>query len=280
MMTEDKRTWGPKPRYEGAYFYKRPPEHRDTIISVAGPCSIETPEQVGLVLRALKEAGGVTYVRGGPWSYGTYPPLEPGLRDGDLTMFANAVHDAGMRCVVECLDIRLLDLVAARVDAIQIGARQAQNYPLLIEVGKVSKAKGSPVFLKRGVGMTVDEWLGAAEYIIAQGANIILVERGSATYHNHVRWGVDITAIAYIAEKLDIPVLVDGSHGTGRRDLVAPVTLAGIAAGASGFVLECHPWPEKSKSDAEQAFPLAAVKPLFDSVKAVWGARRATKFTV
>ena len=277
-MSDDKRTWGPTPHYEGVRGYVCPIEHQKMIV-VAGPCSIESYEQVTLVLRALRESPvPVSYVRGGPWSYGTYPPLEPGLRAGDLSMFSDAVRANGLRSVVECLDIRNLEAIADKVDAIQIGARQAQNYPLLIEAGKVAKARNSTVFLKRGVGMTVDEFLGAGEYIVRQGAKLILVERGSATYHNHVRWGVDISVIAYIASRLAVPILVDASHGTGRRDLVAPVTLAGIAAGASGFVVETHPWPDKSRSDADQAFPLGAFASLAHAAKGIWDAREERAF--
>lgn len=278
MSFQDKRTWGPTPRYPAVKNYILPKEHH-AMMCVAGPCSIESFEQMRLVLDNLKESPvPVSYVRGGPWSFGTYPPAEPGLRGGDLTMFADAVHARGMRAVVEVLDLRLVESIAEKVDAIQVGARQAQNYPLLIEAGRIGKARGIPVFLKRGVGMTVDELLGAGEYILRQGAKLVLIERGSATYHNHIRWGVDISVIAYIASRLAVPILVDASHGTGRRDLVAPVTLAGLAAGAAGFVVETHPWPEASRSDADQAFPLGAFKDLARAANAVYQTRQMVAF--
>lgn len=260
----DARSFGPKPKYPLVEAQERWPSQRGMMV-IAGPCSIESREQVAAVLGVLK-ATGVSYVRGGPWTYGTYPPEKTGLRLQDLKMFTNAVRATGLQSIVEVLDLRLVDEVARHADALQVGARQAQNYPLLEAMGETGKV----VTLKRGVGMTVDEWLGAGEYILKAGGKLVLIERGSATYHDHVRWGVDITSIAYVASRLDVPVIVDASHGTGRRDLVAPVTFAGLAAGADGFLVEVHPDPEKSRSDAEQAYPLMGYPQLYRHALKTW----------
>jgi len=261
-----KRSFGPEPSYPYVDNYVRPTEHHG-LISIAGPCSIESESQILEVLNAFENLPfRPTYVRGGPWTYGTYPPKEPGLRREHLKLFTGLVREAGHLSIVECLDIRELDKIAEHSDAIQIGARQMQNYPLLIEAGKLGKT----ITLKRHVGATLDEFLGAAEYILKSGmSKLILIERGSATYHNHVRWGVDISVIAHVAKHTRVPILVDASHGTGRRDLVEPVLKAGLAGGAAGFLVETHPNPSLSVSDAEQAYPLAGIKELFHNAAGI-----------
>lgn len=253
------RTFGPSPNYPLAEAYKGPDPSR--MITIAGPCSIESEGQIREVLRGFKDLPfQPTYVRGGPWSFGTYPPKCTGLRTLDMKMFCSLVKGAGLKPIIECLDIRDLEKIAKHADAIQIGARQMQNYPLLLEAGKL----GIDITLKRNVGCTLDEFLGAAEYILTPGCSkVILIERGSATFHNHVRWGVDVSIIAHISKYFDVPILVDASHGTGRRDLVLPVLRAGIAAGASGFLIETHPKPDESWSDSEQAYPLSDLKRVF-----------------
>lgn len=244
-----KRTWGPKPHYPTVLSIK--PEQRDMIV-IAGPCSIESREQTNVIAQELSRHG-CTYMRGGVYRAGTYPPEIMGLRYNLLADFYNIAHKHHFKTVIEVIDIRELDMIDKYADAFQIGARHMQDYALLEELSRTDK----PVFLKRNMGATLDEFLGAAEYLVCDGKrNVTLIERGSTTHMNHVRWDLSISLIAAVKQMTGMPIIVDASHGTGRRDLVAPMTLAGIAAGADGFLLEVHPDPEKSLSDADQAYPL------------------------
>lgn len=260
---DKKRTWGPTPCYPGVVTWCDTHKPKGMII-VAGPCSIENEEQIARIVPVLAD-NGVTYARGGVYRAGTYPRHEFGLQEKLAKMWSGACRRARLKAVMEVLDIRQIGKMERFADAFQVGARHMQDYALLKELAKT----GKPVFLKRSQGATLDEFLGAAEYLVQDHAEVVLVERGGSTFHNHVRWDLSISLIAAVKCMTAIPILVDASHGTGRRDLVRPMTLAGIAAGADGFLVEVHPDPCKSLSDADQAYPLNGLEDLIVSAKAV-----------
>lgn len=244
-----RRQWGPTPKYERVLNYQRP--NQDFIV-IAGPCSVESEEQIHDIAKRVA-ACGATHLRGGVFRAGTYPGANFGLVDQSLIRaYRDAARESGLKNIIEVLDYteHRLDKVFDYASCFQIGARQMQNYTLLREVGSL----GKPVFLKRNPGATIDEWLGAAEHVLAAGCkDLTLIERGGVTSSGHVRWDLSISMIPAIAEISRIPVVVDGSHGTGRRDLVERMTLAGVAAGAAGLLAEVHTNPTESLSDADQA---------------------------
>jgi 3-deoxy-7-phosphoheptulonate synthase len=250
MSLVDKRVWGPTPRYPELLSTDKGGAFKDMII-IAGPCSVESPAQISKIVPVLKDSS-VTFARGGVFRAGTYPPQDFGLRREILGRWARDVRKAGLKTIIEVIDIRQIKELEPYADAFQIGARHCQDYALLTELAAFNKV----VSIKRGMGMTLDEFLGAAEYLTRGRCTPILIERGSATHMNHVRWDLSISLIAAVKRVTGLPILVDASHGTGRRDLVEPMIMAGIAAGADGFLIEVHPDPEKSISDADQAVPL------------------------
>ncbi len=254
-----RRSWGPKPNYP---FVRASKPWRGGLITIAGPCSVESPAQIDQIARAVAKLppGGLTLLRGGIWKAGTYPPpaKEFGLKLERLRWLRDAGRAHGLKTIAEVIDIRDLERIDRHVDAFQVGARQGQGYTLLTELARSKK----PVILKRGAGMKLDEFLGAAEYLARGKCQPILVERGGASLHDHVRWDLSISMIPAIKALTGLPILVDGSHGTGRRDLVAPMTYAGLAAGADGFLVEVHPVPEKSCTDTDQAYPLSGLEQL------------------
>lgn len=249
MNFNTKRAWGPEPKYPHVLGAQGVSE----LITIAGPCAIESAAQVDAVISAFGD-NKPTYMRGGVYRAGTYPPPEVGLKRDMLQMWAFKAHAAGLKIIVECLDVRLLNELLLYADAIQIGARAMQNYALLEEAAKLDM----PVFLKRHHGATLDEFLGAAEYLARGRCKPRLIERGGVSFLNHTRWELSVSMIAAIKRMTAMPVIVDASHGGGRADLVQSLTLAGIAAGADGFLVEIHPNPEASLSDKEQALPLSA----------------------
>ncbi len=218
------------------------------ILIVAGPCAVESEEQMLETAKAVKKAGAHA-LRGGAFKPRTSPYTFQGLGEEGLKILAKAREETGLPVVTEAMDTRHVSLVAQYADAIQIGARNAQNFNLLKEVGKVRK----PVFLKRGFGMLIDETLLAAEYIVLEGNDrIAIVERGIRTFEKSTRFTLDIAAVPVIKSKSHLPVIVDPSHPAGRRDLVEPLALAAIAAGADGLLIEVHIEPERALCDAEQ----------------------------
>ena len=220
---------------------------RDILI-VAGPCAVECEEYVLETARLVKKAGAHA-LRGGAFKPRTSPYTFQGLGEEGLKILAKAREETGLPVVTEAMDTRHVDLVAKYADAIQIGARNAQNFHLLKEVGKA----GKPVFLKRGFGMLIDEVLLAAEYIVLEGNDrVVIVERGIRTFEKSTRFTLDIAAVPVIKSKSHLPVIVDPSHPAGRRDLVEPLALAAIAAGADGLLIEVHVEPDKALCDAEQ----------------------------
>lgn len=258
----EKRTWGPTPRYDHVLRVIAKPCKSQII--VAGPCAIEGQPQTEIIADALVKAG-VKWMRGGVYRSGTYGSEGTGFQADLLKMWRRVADQRGLKIAVEVIDLSILKAIDASADAFQVGARQMQNYGLL----RALRGMGKPVFLKRNMGATLDEFLGAADYLACKGCPVILVERGSSTHMNHVRWDLSVSIIPAIKRMTQIPVIIDPSHGTGRRDLVEAMTLAGVAAGADGFMIEVHPDPEKSISDADQALGLDRLKPLIQKTKAV-----------
>jgi 3-deoxy-7-phosphoheptulonate synthase len=239
----------PTPKYPQVLAHK---DERLFPIVIAGPCFAE-PEIVDEVAKSIATEYYVTYMRGGVYRAGTYPPADGfGLQRETLKHFHQTAKKYGLPIILEVLDIRLIDELAQYAGAFQIGARHMQDYALLRELRQF---KGD-VTIKRGVGQTLDELLGAVEYLMGGNCKPIIIERGGTTYHNHVRWDLSISLIAAVKQMTGVPIIVDASHGTGRADLVEPMTLAGVAAGADGWLIECHPNPTKSLSDANQALNL------------------------
>jgi 3-deoxy-7-phosphoheptulonate synthase len=261
-----KRVWGPAPKYPLAQSYVRP---NNEFVIIAGPCSVESKEQIELVSGHVS-FNGATHLRGGVFRAGTYPPSKFGWVDEELLRaYSYAAKKFNLKNIIEILDYRDIDFISKYADCLQVGCRQMQNYTLLKEVGKTGKT----IFLKRHPGSTIDEWLGAAEYVLEAGCkDLYLIERGSSTNATHVRWDLSISIIPALKAISRLPVIVDGSHGTGRRDLVAPMTLAGIAAGASGCLIETHPNPTKSLSDSDQAISLSDFSYLIKKIYKLNGA--------
>ncbi len=215
---------------------------------IAGPCSVENWNQVLEAGRAAKRAGA-SLLRGGAFKPRTSPYEFQGLGEEGLRMLSRVREETGLPIVTEVLEPGKVELVAKYADMLQIGARNAQNFPLLKAVGK----SGMPVLLKRGMMTTIEEWLQAAEYILLEGnSKVVLCERGIRTFERATRNTLDLSAVAVLRRETHLPVLVDPSHATGSRDLVAPMAKAAVAAGADGLEIEIHPTPEKALSDADQ----------------------------
>lgn len=216
---------------------------------VAGPCSVESEEQILLSARQVKAAGGVA-LRGGAFKPRSSPYAFQGLGKQGLELLALARKETGLAIVTEAMDEHGADLVAEYADCIQIGARNMQNYSLLRYVGKL----GKPVLLKRGMAATINDLLLSAEYILAEGnPNVILCERGVRTFDSATRNLFDLTAIPVVQKFSHLPIIADPSHGTGLRDKVIPMARAAVAAGADGVVVEMHPQPDKALSDGAQS---------------------------
>lgn len=260
-----RRVWGPAPRYPNVMAYT-PPSNKFVVI--AGPCSVESPEQI-LSLAEFVSKQGATHLRGGVFRAGTYPGANFGWVDiGLIQQYWGAAKRFKLQNIIEVLDYteESLTSILPWADCFQIGARSMQNYSLLRKVG----ALGKPVFLKRNPGSTMDEWLGSAEHLLVAGCKeLYLIERGGSTNLNHVRWDLSLSLIPAIKSLSKVPVICDASHGTGRRDLVPAMTLAGVAAGAGGILIEVHETPEKSFSDPDQAIDPETFKKLMTKVNQV-----------
>jgi len=221
----------------------------DRIAVIAGPCSVESREQMMEAAHAVK-AAGATMLRGGAFKPRTLPYSFQGLGEEGLRILAEAREETGLPVVTEAMATEEVGVVEEYADVLQIGARNMQNYPLLKRVGKA----GKPILLKRGMGSTIEELLGAAEYILHGGnPDVILCERGIRTFQTITRFTLDITAVPLLKEVSHLPVVVDPSHGTGHRELVAPMARAAVAAGADGLLIEVHPNPDEAKSDGAQS---------------------------
>ncbi len=217
-------------------------------VVIAGPCAVESREQILEAARLVKKAGA-HILRGGAFKPRTSPYSFQGLGLRGLEYLREAADSVGLPVVTEVLDPRMVKVVADYADAIQIGARNMQNFPLLKEVGKLDK----PVFLKRGFGARLEELLYAAEYIMLEGnEQVVLVERGIRTFETTTRFTLDIAAVPLLKRETHLPVIVDPSHAAGIRELVIPLAKAALAAGADGIMVEVHPNPDKALSDARQ----------------------------
>lgn len=219
------------------------------IVVMAGPCAVESREQLLQTAHAVKEAGA-DVLRGGAYKPRTSPHSFQGLGEAGLELLKEASELTGLPIVTEVLDVRDLERVISVADIIQVGARSMQNFALLRELGKLDK----PVLLKRGIAATIEEWLQAAEYIMLEGnMNVMLCERGIRTFETYTRNTLDLSAVAAAKELTHLPIIVDPSHAAGRWNLVTPLSLAAVAAGADGLLIEVHPEPSKALSDGPQS---------------------------
>jgi 3-deoxy-7-phosphoheptulonate synthase len=224
----------------------------DEVIVMAGPCSAETEEQVEASAAAVKRAGA-KILRGGAFKPRSSPYSFQGLGEEGLRLLKSAADRHNLKLVSEVMDISQLDLIERYADVLQVGARNMQNFTLLRELGRSKK----PILLKRGISATIEEWLLSAEYILAGGnTNVMLCERGIRTFESYTRNTLDISAIPVVQKLSHLPVLADPSHGTGKRDKVAPMARAAVAAGADGLLIEVHCDPDHALSDGAQSlFP-------------------------
>jgi 3-deoxy-7-phosphoheptulonate synthase len=219
---------------------------------IAGPCTVESREQLLDTARVVKE-GGAAMLRGGAYKPRTSPYAFQGLGQEGLRLLAEAKEETGLPIVTELMDVRDIEAVAAVADVVQIGARNMQNYTLLAEIGRC----GIPVLLKRGLSATLEELLMAAEYVLKEGnEQVMLCERGIRTFETAYRFTLDLMAVPVLQQLSHLPVVVDPSHAAGRRDLVGPLSLAAAAAGADGIIVEVHPNPDEAICDGPQQLRL------------------------
>jgi 3-deoxy-7-phosphoheptulonate synthase len=239
------------------------------LVVIAGPCAVESPEQM-LASGSAAKAGGATILRGGAYKPRTSPYGFSGHGPDGLKILRDVADELDMPVVTEVMDAADIDAVAAHADALQIGARNMQNFSLLRAVGKA----GKPIVLKRGPAAKIEEWLLAAEYLLAAGNDqVVLCERGIRTFETATRNTLDLNAIPYVKQKTHLPVIVDPSHGTGRRELVTAMALAGVACGADGIMVEVHEDPAAALSDGAQSlYPdqfvafMQALRPVAEAV--------------
>jgi 3-deoxy-7-phosphoheptulonate synthase len=224
----------------------------EEVVVIAGPCSAETDEQVEATAAAVKRAGA-KILRGGAFKPRSSPYSFQGLGEAGLRMLRAAADRHDLKLVTEVMEVSQIELIERYADIHQVGARNMQNYSLLRELGRAKK----PVMLKRGISATIEEWLLSAEYVLAGGnKNVILCERGIRTFESYTRNTLDISAIPVVQSLSHLPVIADPSHGTGRRDKVAPMARAAVAAGADGLIIEVHCDPDHARSDGAQSmFP-------------------------
>ena len=235
------------------------------LVVMAGPCAVESHDQLLETARAVKEAGAQV-LRGGAFKPRTSPYSFHGLGEKGLRLLAAAREETGLPVVTEVMGPQMVPLVTTYADVLQIGARNMQNYALLHAVGEAQR----PVLLKRGMMSTIEELLMAAEYILSHGnGRIILCERGIRTFEPYTRNTLDISAVPLLKQLSHLPVVVDPSHGTGKWELVGPVSRAAVAAGADGLIIEVHPRPEEALSDGAQSLKPARFAALMQSLRPV-----------
>ncbi len=219
------------------------------VVVMAGPCSVDTRENLAVCANAVKKSGA-HFLRGGAFKPRTSPYAFHGHGLNALKYLAEARKSTGLPVITEVMDTRQVEVVAQYADILQVGARNAQNFDLLKEVGQSHK----PVMLKRGMANTVEEWLMSAEYIVSKGnRNVMLCERGIRTFETSTRFTMDLNSIPVIKHHSHLPIIVDPSHGVGVRDFIKPLALAAVAAGADGIMVEVHPKPTEALSDGPQA---------------------------
>ncbi|GMQ62037.1 3-deoxy-7-phosphoheptulonate synthase [Vallitalea maricola] len=237
----------------------------DNLTIIAGPCSVETKEQMIEVARDVKKAGA-TLLRGGAYKPRSSPYSFQGLGEEGLKLLKQASEDTGLPIVTEAICLDTIDVVAKYSDVIQIGARNMQNFALLKKAGKL----GKPVLLKRGMSATIEEWLMAAEYIMSEGnEDVILCERGIRTFETYTRNTLDLSAIPVIKEISHLPIIVDPSHATGKWKMVRPLSKGAVAVGADGLMIEVHNNPECALCDGAQSLKPSKFKELMDELKIV-----------
>jgi 3-deoxy-7-phosphoheptulonate synthase len=237
----------------------------DELALIAGPCAVESRAQAFSVAEAVRRSGA-RFFRGGAFKPRTSPYAFQGLGEEGLKILAEVRDVYGLKIVTEALDEAGVDMVERYGDVIQIGARNMQNFSLLRRAGRSSL----PILLKRGLAATLDEWLLAAEYIMAEGNyNVVLCERGVRTFAQHTRNTLDLAAIPAVRRISHLPVIIDPSHGTGKNYMVTPLARAGVAVGADGLIIEVHDQPERALSDGAQALTLEQYDRLVDEVRAI-----------
>lgn len=230
---------------------------------IAGPCTIESEKQLFEAARAVQQAGAVV-LRGGAFKPRTSPYDFQGLHEAGVEMLAAAGKEVGLPTITEITETRQIEFVAERVDALQIGTRNMSNYDLLKEAG----SSGRPVLLKRGFAATVEEWLKAAEYVAASGSlSIILCERGIRSFDTITRFTLDLAGMAAAKLETHLPIIVDPSHSTGTHKLVAPMSLAAVAGGADGLMIEVHPHPDQARCDGPQSLTPKRFATLMDQIR-------------
>lgn len=238
----------------------------DELAIIAGPCAIESRAQAFAIAEAVRRSGA-RFFRGGAYKPRTSPYAFQGLGEEGLKILADIREAYGLKIVTEALDEAGVDLVERYGDMIQIGARNMQNFSLLRRAGKAKL----PVLLKRGLSATLDEWLLAAEYVMAEGNyQIVLCERGIRTFAQHTRNTMDLAAIPAVRRISHLPVIVDPSHGTGKNFMVTPLARAGVAVGADGLIVEVHDQPEHALSDGAQALTLDQYEQLVSEVRSIY----------
>lgn len=236
---------------------------KNPFLIIAGPCAIESRDQIFKTAKFLKELG-VKVLRGGAYKPRTSPHSFQGLREKGLDILQEVRKEFGIYTITEVMSPEHLNLVVENVDIIQIGARNMQNFDLLKEVGKIKK----PVVLKRGLSATIEEWLSSAEYILLEGnPNVILCERGIRTFETATRNTSDLSVIPLVRNNSHLPVIYDPSHATGKSKLVPPMALASIIAGAQGVMIEVHPDPEKALSDGPQSLNFKEFEKLYNKIQ-------------
>ncbi len=231
----------------------------------AGPCSVEDREQIVATARAVKAAGG-QLLRGGAYKPRTSPYAFQGLGEEGLKYLAEARDATGLGIVTEAIDVEVFELVEYYADCIQIGARNMQNFSLLRRAGRSRK----PILLKRGMSSTLEEFLMAAEYILSEGNyQVVLCERGVRTFTDHTRNTLDLSVVPAVKTLSHLPIIVDPSHGTGKRDKVHPMALAAVAAGAAGLIVEVHPHPDRALSDGFQTLDPEQFREMSEDCRAI-----------
>ena len=232
---------------------------------MAGPCAVESMEQLQEAAAIVKEAGA-RFLRGGAFKPRTSPYDFQGLAEDGLKMLYEVGRAFDLRIITEIVDVNDVDLITKYADILQIGARNMQNFRLLQAVGRSDK----PVLLKRGLSATITEWLNAAEYIVSAGnEQVMLCERGIRTYETFTRNTLDLSAVAAVKELSHLPIIVDPSHGTGRWQMVRPMARAAVAAGADGLIVEVHPHPEMALSDGDQSLTPKNFRAMMDDVRKI-----------
>ncbi|QLE55194.1 3-deoxy-7-phosphoheptulonate synthase [Nostoc sp. TCL26-01] len=237
----------------------------EELVIIGGPCAVESLEQMQTVAQKL---GGETVhaLRGGVYKPRTSPYAFQGMGEVGLEVLARVRSHYNIPVITEVMAISQIEVIATHADMLQVGSRNMQNFDLLKALGQA----GKPILLKRGLAATIEEFVMAAEYVVSHGnPDVVLCERGIRSFDNYTRNVLDLGAVAALKQITHLPVIVDPSHAVGKRELVAPVAKAAVACGADGLIIECHPEPEKSVSDARQALSLEDMVSLVDSLKPV-----------